>query len=96
MHVGGHMCDMLKISKIAKKNNLHIVEDAAQAFCSSLNGKKAGDFSKISAFSLNPMKVLNAYGECGFVKTNIKTTFRKLNFFAPSDRFDTKSHQNDT
>ena len=78
MHVGGHMCDMLKISKIAKKNNLHIVEDAAQAFCGSLNGKKAGDFSKISAFSLNPMKILNAYGECGFVKTNSNELRKKV------------------
>ena len=69
MHVGGHMCDMFKISKIAKEKSLHIVEDAAQAICSSLNGKKAGSFSTIAAFSLNPMKVLNAYGECGFVST---------------------------
>jgi len=69
MHVGGHMCDMFKISKLAKQNNLHIIEDAAQAICSSLNGRKAGAFSTISAFSLNPMKVLNAYGECGFIST---------------------------
>ena len=78
MHVGGHMCDMIKISQIAKQNNLHIVEDAAQAICSSLNGKKAGDFSKISAFSLNPMKVLNAYGECGFVGTNSNKLRKKI------------------
>ena len=78
MHVGGHMCDMIKISQIAKKNNLHIVEDAAQAICSSLNGKKAGDFSTVSAFSLNPMKVLNAYGECGFVGTDSNKIRKKI------------------
>tara|TARA_Y100000590_G_scaffold419021_1_gene520394 strand:+ start:1653 stop:2762 length:1110 start_codon:yes stop_codon:yes gene_type:complete len=78
MHVGGHMCDMRQISKIAKDNNLYIVEDAAQAICGSLDGIRAGNFSEISAFSLNPMKILNAYGECGFISTNNKKLQKKI------------------
>ena len=78
MHVGGHMCDMELISKIAKDYNLEIIEDAAQAICGSLNGKKAGSWSKISAFSMNPMKMLNAYGECGVATTSSKNLYKKL------------------
>ena len=78
MHVGGHMCEMFKIIKLSKKYKLYIVEDSAQAICSSLNGRRAGDFSTVSAFSLNPMKVLSTYGECGFISTNIKKINDKI------------------
>ena len=78
MHVAGHMCDMKKISKIARENKLVIVEDAAQAFCSSLNGKRAGTFSKAAGFSMNPMKILHAYGEAGVVTTNSKKIYNKI------------------
>lgn len=78
MHVGGHMCEMKKISEIAKKNNLYVVEDAAQAISSSLNKKKAGYFSDISAFSTNPMKMLNGLGESGFVSTRNTNLKRKI------------------
>ena len=70
MHVAGHMCDMDKISKIAQTNNLFLVEDAAQATASALNGKRAGYYSDIAAFSTNPMKMLNGFGESGFITTN--------------------------
>jgi len=78
MHVAGHMCDMKKISIIAKENNLFIIEDAAQAFCSELNGKRAGTFSTAAGFSMNPMKILHAYGEAGVVTTNSKQIYNKV------------------
>ena len=78
MHVAGHMCDMNSISIIAKKYGLLIIEDAAQAFCSSLNGKRAGTFSTAAGFSMNPMKILHAYGEAGAVTTNNKRIYSKI------------------
>jgi len=78
MHVAGHMCDMKNISKIAKENNLFIIEDAAQAFCSQLNGRRAGTFSTAAGFSMNPMKILHAYGEAGVVTTNSKKIYNKV------------------
>lgn len=69
VHIGGHMCDMHSLNYLAKKNKLFLVEDAAQAIYSSLGSQKAGSFSSIAAFSLNPMKLLGAFGECGFVAT---------------------------
>ena len=78
VHIGGHMCEMSKISKIAKEHKLNIIEDAAQAICGSLNGVKAGKFSSVASFSLNPMKVLNAYGECGFISTDNQKLKKKI------------------
>jgi len=78
MHVGGHMCEMFEINKIANKNKIYVVEDAAQAVCGSLRGKKAGYFSDIAAFSMNPMKMLNALGETGLITTNNKKLYEKV------------------
>ena len=78
MHMSGHMCEMFEISKIARENYLHIVEDAAHALCSSLNNQKAGSFSSVAAYSINPMKMLGDLGECGVVSTNKKKYYDKL------------------
>ena len=78
MHVAGHMCDMESIARIASDNNLLIIEDAAQAFCGSLSGKRAGTFSQAAGFSMNPMKILHAYGEAGVVTTNSNKIYNKI------------------
>ena len=78
MHVAGHMCDMASISRIARDNHLFIIEDAAQAFCGSINGKRAGAFSHAAGFSMNPMKILHAYGEAGAVTTNNKKVYNRI------------------
>ena len=78
MHWGGHMCDMEKITKIAKKYGLFIIEDAAQAFGAKIKNKKSGNYSDVAAFSMNPMKCLNGYGEGGLVATNSKKYYEKI------------------
>ena len=78
MHYGGHMCDMESICNIAEKNNLIIVEDAAQAFSGQLNGKKAGSFSLVAGISMNPMKVFGGYGEAGVAVTDDENIYVKL------------------
>ena len=78
MHWGGHMCEMEKIKKIAKKYKLFIVEDAAQAFGAKYKNKSSGSFSDVAAFSMNPMKCLNGYGEGGLVATNNKEIYEKI------------------
>ncbi len=77
MHWGGHLCDMEKIQKIAKKYNLFIIEDAAQAFGAQYKNKKSGSYSDIAAFSMNPMKCLNGYGEGGLIATNNKKLYER-------------------
>ena len=78
MHWGGHMCDMEKIKKIAKKYNLYVVEDAAQAFGAKFKDKKSGNYSDVAAFSMNPMKCLSGYGEGGLIATNNKKLYEKI------------------
>tara|TARA_Y100001968_G_scaffold247718_1_gene232198 strand:- start:84 stop:761 length:678 start_codon:yes stop_codon:yes gene_type:complete len=63
---------MREIMKIAKKNNLKIIEDCAQSIGSIYNKKKSGSFGDLGAFSTHPLKNLNGCGDGGFVVTNSK------------------------
>ena len=72
------MCDMEKICKIAKKFNLFVVEDAAQAFGAKYKKKYAGNYSEVAAFSMNPMKCLSGFGEAGLIGTNSKKIYEKI------------------
>ena len=77
VHWTGRMCNMTKIQSIAKKHNLKIIEDAAQAMGSYLK-KHAGSFSQVAAFSTHPLKNLNALGDGGFITTNNKKIYEKI------------------
>jgi dTDP-4-amino-4,6-dideoxygalactose transaminase len=70
VHLYGQIAEMDEISAIAKKHNLHIVEDAAQAIGAAYRGKKAGSFGTTACFSFFPSKNLGAYGDAGFIVTN--------------------------
>ncbi len=78
VHYTGQPCRINEILKIAQKNNLYLIEDAAQAFGSHHKGKMAGSFGHISCFSMNPMKVFSSYGEAGAVVTNNLKFHQKL------------------
>lgn len=56
VHYAGHPADMDPINEIAAKNNLTVIEDAAQALGSEYKGKKAGTLSKIACFSFHTVK----------------------------------------
>ncbi|MCX7712457.1 MAG: DegT/DnrJ/EryC1/StrS family aminotransferase [Chthoniobacterales bacterium] len=70
VHLYGKVSRIEEIVSIAKKFNLHVIEDSAQAVGSLKYGKKAGSFGVCSAFSFHPLKVLHAYGDAGAVLTN--------------------------
>lgn len=59
-----------EIQKIANKYNLKLVEDAAQGFGGSINGKRAGSFGDIATTSFFPAKPLGCYGDGGAIFTN--------------------------
>lgn len=69
VHLYGHPCDMGKINLIAKRNNLYVIEDAAEAIGSEYANKKAGRFGDIATFSFYGNKTITT-GEGGMVVTN--------------------------
>lgn len=70
VHLYGQPAEMDDLIEIAKKYNLHLVEDACQAHIAEYKGKKVGTFGTAAAFSFYPTKNLGAYGEGGAVITN--------------------------
>jgi dTDP-4-amino-4,6-dideoxygalactose transaminase len=69
VHLTGRVANMDAILEIANRHNLAVVEDAAQAMGSRLNGRHAGTFGNVGAFSAHPLKNLNAMGDAGFLAT---------------------------
>ena len=76
--LNGRTCNMEKIEDIANKNNLFIVEDAAQALGSKFKGKHAGTFGLASCISFFPAKVMGCLGDAGGVLTQDKELYHKI------------------
>jgi len=70
VHLFGQMADMDPIMALAKKHNLIIIEDAAQAIGAAYKGKKAGSIGDYGCFSFFPSKNLGGFGDGGLVATN--------------------------
>lgn len=70
VHLNGRVCDMEQLTAIAKKHNLIIIEDAAQALGAVYKGEKAGSFGLAGCFSFYPAKILGALGDGGAITTN--------------------------
>jgi len=68
----GLPADYEKITKVASKYNLLILEDAAQGFGGSITGRKACSFGKVATTSFFPAKPLGCYGDGGAIFTNNK------------------------
>lgn len=66
----GLPADHIEIEKIAKKYNLRVLEDAAQGFGGSIDGKKACSFGDAATTSFFPAKPLGCYGDGGAIFTN--------------------------
>lgn len=82
VHLYGQACDMDSIMKIAKKHNLFVVEDCAQAHGATYKGLKVGSFGDIACFSFYPGKNLGALGDAGAVLTNNKELAYKIQIFS--------------
>ena len=70
VHLYGQSCDMDPIITIAKKHDLYIIEDCAQAHGATYKGRKVGSFGDAAGFSFYPGKNLGALGDAGAVITN--------------------------
>jgi dTDP-4-amino-4,6-dideoxygalactose transaminase len=70
VHFCGQPADMEAIMAIAKKHNVWVIEDCAQAHMARYKGQLVGTFGDIATFSFYPGKNLGAYGDAGCVVTN--------------------------
>jgi perosamine synthetase len=91
MDYGGLPCNILKLKEFAEKNNLLLIEDAAEALGSSIQGKKIGSISDSSIFSFCGNKVLTT-GEGGAITTNSKSIYEKLKLIRSHGRIDSKNY----
>ena len=78
VHLYGKICEMDKIMTIAKKHNLFVVEDCAQAHGANLNGKAAGAWGNVNGFSFYPTKNLGALADAGAVTTDDENLAKKV------------------
>lgn len=74
----GQMADIKKLSKIAKNNNIYLIEDSAQSHGASQGLISQGEFSVAASYSFYPGKNLGAWGDGGAVTTNQKWLFEKI------------------
>ncbi len=70
VHLNGRVCDMERLMAIARKHDLAVIEDAAQALGATFKRKRAGSFGDTGCFSFYPFKVLGGFGDGGAVTTN--------------------------
>jgi dTDP-3-amino-2,3,6-trideoxy-4-keto-D-glucose/dTDP-3-amino-3,4,6-trideoxy-alpha-D-glucose/dTDP-2,6-dideoxy-D-kanosamine transaminase len=70
VHLNGKMCDMKRLTEIAKRHNLFIVEDSAQSLGAEFEGKRAGSIGITGCFSFYPAKILGCFGDGGALTTN--------------------------
>ena len=70
VHLYGQPCQMDVIMDIAKRHNLHVIEDCCQAIGAKYNGQMVGTFGDIGCYSFYPTKNLGTMGDGGLLITN--------------------------
>jgi perosamine synthetase len=77
VHISGRGSNIKKIIKIAKRKNLYVIEDAAEAFMSKSKNKFLGTFGDVGCFSFAPNKIITT-GQGGVVVTNNNLIYKNL------------------
>ena len=93
VHLYGQPADMDPIMDIAKRHNLKVIEDAAQAHGGLYKGRKIGSIGHIACFSFYPGKNLGAYGDAGAIVTNDDELAVKTRMLANHGRVEKYNHE---
>jgi aminotransferase EvaB len=78
VHWAGRPCEMDKIYSLAKKYNLHVVQDSAHVIGARFKKKHLVNYGDACTYSMHPLKNLNVWGDGGFIVTNKKSLAQKL------------------
>src|ERR1700752_2693979 len=92
VHLYGQMCDMDAIMEIARRHNLKVVEDAAQAHGARWRGKRAGSIGDVGSFSFYPGKNLGAFGDAGGIVSQDEELIKRIRLIANHGSFDKYTH----
>ncbi|MCB0338871.1 MAG: DegT/DnrJ/EryC1/StrS family aminotransferase, partial [Bdellovibrionales bacterium] len=92
VHLYGLPAEMDSIMKIARENNLKVIEDCAQAHGAKYKGQIVGTFGDLAAFSFFPGKNLGAYGDGGAIVTSNEDLALKCRMIANHGRVDKYDH----
>ena len=92
VHFAGSSCDMNKISRIAKQNNIKVIEDCSQAHGTKYFGKTVGNFGEVSCFSFYATKHMTT-GEGGILCTNQKKIYKYCKSFRNHGMIDRDTHK---
>ena len=93
VHLYGQPADMDPILDLAKKHNLKVLEDAAQAHGAEYKGKRIGSIGDIACFSFYPGKNLGAYGDAGAIVTDDENLAVKARMIANHGRVEKYNHE---
>jgi dTDP-4-amino-4,6-dideoxygalactose transaminase len=93
VHLFGQPADMDQIMAIAKKHNLWVLEDCAQAHLARYKGQLVGTFGNAASFSFYPGKNLGAMGDAGAIVTNDQMLANKMAKFARHGGLKKGDHQ---
>lgn len=86
VHIYGQMADMPRLVEIAKRFDVKVIEDSAQAHQSELMGKRPAQLGDVATFSFFPGKNLGAFGDAGAIVTNSKKIYESCKAYVNHGR----------
>lgn len=93
VHLYGRPAAMREIGDIAKRRNLAVIEDAAQAHGAKYRGARAGSLATAGCFSFYPTKNLGAFGDAGIVTTNDDSLAARIGLLRDHGRVSKYEHE---
>ncbi|OHD69360.1 MAG: erythromycin biosynthesis sensory transduction protein eryC1 [Spirochaetes bacterium RBG_16_49_21] len=93
VHLYGHPADMDEIIRIARSNNMKVIEDSAQAHCAEYRSRRVGSIGDMGIFSFYPGKNLGAYGDGGAIVTGNDALAAKCRMIANHGRIEKYNHE---
>lgn len=93
VHIFGQPVDIHPILEIAKRRNVTVIEDSAQAHGAEVDGKRVGGFGRVACFSFYPGKNLGAYGDGGGITTDDDELAARIRLLRDHGRTTKYEHQ---
>lgn len=93
VHLYGRPCDMNAVMALARRHDLRVIEDCAQAHGAEFNGQRVGTFGDAGTFSFYPGKNLGAYGDAGAIVTNDASLATRCRMIANHGRIGKYNHE---